>query len=153
MADFVINEWIWSDLSGENGLDLQRETFDVVLKFHFSRHRIVIIKGSQFDLKAWSLCRNENPMIVQRIGGAFVKNIRQSERCLVLSPQLVDSLPDDLASAVKPDDHYLVQAQRSVAGAILVTTDEPLRDATARAGLPSLDRKDFLRQYIDPIRV
>lgn len=144
MADFVINEWFWSDLSGSNGMPRQRETFQVIETFPRLDHRIIVLKASPFDQKAWNLCKNTNPMIVQRIAGAYVKNIRQSDRCIILTPEVLAPLPEELASAIKADDHYLVQAQRAVPGSILVTTDIPLRDVVAKTGLPCQSRDEFL---------
>src|SRR5216683_5655578 len=148
MALFVINEWLWADLSGHNGIEHQREALVVIEKLPTSHHQIVIIEGSRFDQKAWILCKNTSPMIVQRIGGAYVAEIRQnSDRCLILKPEAVVPLPDELASLVKVDDHYLIQAQLTVEGAILVTTDNPLREILSKAGLNSLSREDFLKTY------
>jgi len=148
MAIFVVNEWLWADLSGSNGLEAQGEAFSVIEKLSASDHRIVVIEGSPFDRKAWNLCKSTNPMIVQRIAGVYVANVRQnSDRCLILKPEAVVALPDGLASAIKPDDHYLVQAQLSVEGAVLITTDGPLREAVGRAGLNCLSREEFLSQY------
>lgn len=88
-------------------------------------------------------------MIVQRIGGLYAKSIRQdSERCLILKPDSVLPLPEELARAAKLDDHYLLQALISVAGAILVTTDEPLRNAARAAGLDVLPREECLSTYV-----
>lgn len=148
MAIFVINEWLWADLSGSNGLLAQSEAFSVIEKISASHHQIVVTEGSPFDQKAWNLCKSTNPMIVQRIAGAYLKNVRQnSDRCKVLKLEAAVVLPDQLASATKPDDHYLVQAQLSVIGAILVTTDEPLREAVGKAGLSCLSREEFLNTY------
>ncbi len=147
MAIFVINEWLWHDLSGSNGLLNQRQAFSVIEKLPASDHRIVLVEGSPFDQKAWNLCKSTNP-IVQRIAGVYVVNVRQnSDRCLILKLEEVDALPDELASAIKPGDQYLVQAQRSVSGAILVTTDNRLREALDKAGLNCLSREEFLRIY------
>lgn len=147
MATFIINEWLWADLSGSNGSSAQREAFSVIEKLPASDHRIIVVEGSSFDRKAWSLCKGPNP-VVQRIASAYVANVRQnSDRCQTLKPEAVCALPDNLASAIKLDDQYLVQAQLSVAGAILVTTDEPLRKAVGEAGLSCLSREEFLRKY------
>lgn len=148
MADFVINEWFWSDLSGDNRSLAQRDTFRVVEKLPASDHRIVIIENSPFDRKGWSLCRGDKPMIVQRIGGVYVASVRlNSDRCLILKCEAVAILPDGLAAATNPDDHYLLRAQLSVVEAILVTTDVPLREAARNAGLNCLSREEFLSNY------
>jgi hypothetical protein len=148
MALFVINEWLWADLSGNNDIQHQREALVVIERLPSSSHQIVIIEGSAFDQKAWSLCKNTSPVLVQRIGGIYVARIRQnSDRCLILKPEQVIALPDELAKAIKADDHYLIQAQLTVKDSILVTTDNPLREVLDKAGLSSLSREEFLRDY------
>jgi hypothetical protein len=145
VAAFVINEWLWADLSGGNGQQAQREAFVVIEKLVASDHQIVVIEGSAFDQKAWNLCKSTNPMIVQRIAGTYVANLRQnSDRCVILKPEAVSGVPGELASATNHDDHYLIQAQLSVEGAILVTTDGDLCHAVKQVGLPCLSRKEFL---------
>jgi hypothetical protein len=147
VATFVINEWLWSDLSGENGSPRQRETFSVIERLPASDHRIVVIERSAFDQKAWRMCKSTDP-VVGRVGGLYVATVRQnSDRCLILSPASLVALPDNLASSTNADDHYLLRAQLSVAGAILVSTDNSLRDAAERAGLHSLSREEFLNTY------
>ncbi|MFZ0761906.1 MAG: hypothetical protein WAM69_18320 [Candidatus Sulfotelmatobacter sp.] len=147
MAVFVINEWLWADLSGENGRGHQLKTVTLIENLVQSNHQIVVIEGSQFDRKAWSLCKSTNHMVVQAVV-AFVVNIRQnSDRCLILKPQAATALPAELAAAIKPDDHYLIQAQFAVEGAIIVTTDAPLRQVLDRAGLPCIFREEFLDNY------
>lgn len=148
MAVFVINEWLWADISGGNGPQRQREAFRVIEKLAISDHQIVVIENSAFDQKAWNLCKSTNPMIVQRIAGAYVLNIRQnSDRCLILKTDETIAIPQELAAATKADDHYLLQAQLSVVGAVVVTTDTPLRNAMEKAGLSCISREDFLSTY------
>jgi hypothetical protein len=148
MADFVINEWLWADLSGENGPKAQLESVILIEKFAKSPHRLIVIEGSAFDKKAWNLCKNTNPMIVQRTAGVYVATIRQSfDRCCILKPETVNNLPEGLIATTKDEDHYLLQAQVSVVGAILVTTDNPLREAVSRFGYPCLRREELLATY------
>ena len=87
-------------------------------------------------------------MVIQLIAGLYVANVRwNSDRCLILKPEATLALPDELASATKPDDHYLLRAQLSVPGAVLVTTDRPLCEAVGKAGLSCLSREEFLSTY------
>jgi len=147
VALFVINEWLWADSSGVNGVGAQRQAFQLIVRLSESDHQIIIIDGSRFDQKTWVLCKSTNT-IVTRLVTAFLTNVRlSSDRCLLLKPEAIVELPEELASSIKDDDHYLVRAQLSVAGAVLVTTDTPLRDAVIGAGLPCLLRQEFLSQY------
>jgi len=75
----------------------------------------------------------------------YVTTLRQdSKRCLILKAEKVPDLPDDLASSIKDDDHYLVRAQLAVEGAVLVTTDAPLMDSVKSHGLQCMTREEFL---------
>jgi len=149
VAAFVINEWLWADLSGGNGPQAQRKAFIVIEKLAVSDHQIVVIEGSAFDQKAWNLCKSTNPMIVQRMAGAYVANLRlNSDRCVILKPEAVPGVPRELATATNQDDHYLIQAQLSVEGAILVTTDGDLCHAVKQAGLACLSREEFLTTHL-----
>jgi hypothetical protein len=114
VATFVVNEWLWADLSGANGSRPQRDAFKFIECFPATQHQIVIIEGSAFDQKAWALCKSNNP-IVQRIAALYVTAVRQDrDRCLILPAESVDPLPHELAAIVKPDDRYLVEAQLSM---------------------------------------
>ncbi len=147
MATFVINEWLWEDSSGVNGEGLQRQAFELIKSLAVSEHRIVMIEGSPFDQKAWSLCRGTST-IIRAIVKVFIANLRQdSDRCLILKPRSAVFVPEQLAASTNRDDHYLLEAQRAVEGAILVTTDESLLEAVRNAGLPCLTREEFLRTY------
>jgi hypothetical protein len=147
MATYVINEWLWADLSGVNGKKRQLESFTFLDKLAISEDTIVTIEGSAFDRKAWSLCKDPDPL-VQRIAAFYVGRIRQnSDRCRILHPEDVRALPNDLASRVKNDDHYLIEAQLSVPDATVVTTDEPLQQALLGANLDCRLRSEFLADY------
>lgn len=147
MALFVINEWLWADSSGGNGLGAQRQAFDCIAKLATSEHQIVVIEGSRFDQKMWDLCKSTNAIVIGLVR-VFRNNVRQnSDRCLLLNPEAVADLPNELASSINLDDHYLIRAQLTVTGAILVTTDTPLRETVTQAGLQCLSREKFLSQY------
>jgi hypothetical protein len=147
VAAFIINEWLWADSAGDNGADRQKDAFSVMTKLSVSDHQIVVVVGSAFDQKAWKFCKSDNAVVVG-IAKIYVNALRlNSSRCLLVKSEAIEPLPAGLAASVKPDDHYLVQAQLSVNGAILVTTDKPLRDAAAAAGLTCLSRDEFLQTY------
>jgi len=142
-SDFVINEWFWADSSGDNGPGAQIRAVEIIEALASSTHRVICIQGSRFDQKAWNLCRNPQ-MIASRIASAYVRQIRaNSQRCLTLSGDEIPPVPAEFASSVKPDDHYLIQAQTAVAGAVIVTTDEPLRKVLVEHGRAQMTPKEF----------
>ncbi len=147
MAVFVINEWLWADSAGENGLQAQGDAFKIITRLAESDHQIVVVEGSPFDQKAWKLCKSTNPMILQAIARAYVAGVRQnSDRCRILKPEHTVALSVELARAVNADDHYLVKSLLSVDGAVLVTTDRDLREAVVTAGRSCLSREEFSAQ-------
>jgi hypothetical protein len=148
VAIFVINEWLWHDSSGENGVEAQRQALGVIQGLANSDHRIVVIEGSPFDRKGWALCGSSDTVVIG-IAKIYRNTIRlNSDRCVLLKAAEAAELPEDLAGAVKPDDHYLVRAQRSWPEAVLVTTDQPLREAVLRYGMKCLSREEFLAGYL-----
>jgi len=147
VAFFVINEWLWADSSGDNGKDAQSEAFKVIRRLPTSDHQIVVTEGSAFDQKAWALCKSRD-MIVSELTRTYVVNVRlNSDRCMLLKPDAVLPLPEQLALAINCDDHYLVRGQLSVPGSVLVTTDGALREVVTKARLPCLWRDEFLAEY------
>jgi hypothetical protein len=147
VAIFVINEWLSHDSSGENGAEAQRQALVVIQGLANSDHQIVVIEGSPFDQKSMALCKSSDISVVV-IVKIYMTTIRvNSDRCVLLKAAKAAELPEDLAGAVKPDDHYLLRAQRSWPEAVLVTTDQPLREAVLRYGMKCLSREEFLARY------
>jgi hypothetical protein len=68
-------------------------------------------------------------------------------RCIVLKPEDTVPIPEALAAATKADDHYLLQALLTIAGAILVTTDGTLHEAVQAAGQSCLFREEFVSTF------
>jgi len=147
VAAYVINEWLWHDLAGDNGREHQLQAIRLITQFGASEHQIVVIEGSRFDQKAWSLCKSADQAVRQGVV-AFVLNIRlNSDKCLILKSSEISPFPEDLVSTIKPDDRYLVQAQLAVDGSAIVTNDNPLQQALNHAGLRCMSRGEFLALF------
>lgn len=148
MADLVLNEWLWSDLSGTNGPDHQNESLSVLSRLQTSTDQIVVVLNSPFARKFWNLCR-EASTSAQRLAVVRFKTILvDSDKCVQLEP---DSLPDilDLKADCKQDDWYLIQAQRAQGvESLIVTTDQPLIEALRRHSIRCKDRNEWVRGYI-----
>lgn len=141
MASYVINEWLWSDLRGDNGEVKRAETFGLLIRFGSSSHQIVIAVGSAFETKSWALCKS-----APDVGRMFMLTIRlNSERCHLLYQDSWAPFPEELASKVKPADRYLVQTCLAVPGSTLITTDQPLLEALITYGIPCLHRNEFMQ--------
>lgn len=141
---YVINEWFWADLAGNNGAQNQRETFEFLKRFAASTLRMVVVEGSKFDQKAWALCGSKTAVLAG-IGKAFFTEIRlNSERCRILKPDELTALPQPLIAAVKAGDHYLIQAYLAGPCIALSTTDMPLIGAVAPHGINCISRAQTL---------
>jgi len=143
LAFFVINEWLWHDLAGENHALARIQATDMLSALAHSDHTIIIIPHSAFDDKAWGLCSSHDPT-TRWLGGIFVRLIRQnSARCMILGEAQILALDPQLARQVKQDDQYLLQACLSQPQATIVTTDKPLQKVLKRNNIPFLSREEF----------
>ncbi len=149
MALYILNEWLWADIVGENGLSHRREALALIEKLRQSSDQIVIVQDSPFERKSFGACKSHD-LFTSQLAGAFAKAIRQDlTRCRILGPDEIEPLPEEFRrDGVKPDDDYLVQAQRACPEATIVTTDRPLADILARHSLHWRFRDDFLREYL-----
>jgi hypothetical protein len=148
VATFIINEWLPEDSSGINGRKAQTEALTVITTLAASDHQIVVIEQSPFEQKFWNLCKVNNDVVIQGIARAYMKDLRWNlDRCIILKPQETAPIPETLAAATKPDDHYLLHAQVTVQGTILVTTDQDLCQAAKQANLSCMSRNEFLQAY------
>jgi len=144
MTVYVLNEWVWEDCLGSNGATHQAEAARALTSLHEGSDAIIVVKGTAFESKAWQLCRSED--LLRRSIAALWKDgfFYDSKKCILRDIGRLPPLGPPLAVAVKPDDHYLVQAQASAPGSVIVTTDDPLMKVLAAHELPFLSREDFL---------
>ena len=148
MADLVIDEWLWSDLAGENSPERQRETFQFLEAVFIKCDRIVTVKGSRFEEKALGLWKQTD---VTRRGIAKFYRDRfwyNSEKTHLLEQAALEELGEAVANEVKPDDHYLVRACLTSNAVSIVTTDNPLKNILEKHGIPCKHRQDFVPDYI-----
>ena len=144
----MLNEWLWSDVSGERGEANQAETGRFLEAFLQSGDRVVVVRGSAFDTKAWKQCKSLDSRALL-LARRFVRSIRfDPDKCLLLESTALPALPKELTRPVNVDDHYLVQAQLAVPGSVVVTTDSALRQVLLGHGLRCEDRDAFLRSRL-----
>lgn len=146
MSNLIIDEWLWSDLRGDNSEEKQKEAFAFLQAVYKKCDKIVTVKGSRFVQKYWDLCgHNSCHSVVHYISANFWYNSIKSE---LLNESSLVPMPAKLAGQVNPDDHYLVQALLSSGAQTLVTTDGPLRDALVENKINCVHRDDFIPDYI-----
>ena len=147
MADLILNEWVWADALGENGIELQKQTFRLLERLASRLDRIVVVRGSSFHQKAWKLCIASSRPSLEMAKFFKLNFLYNSRNCLILDEQSLPPFPSNLGG-VNPDDHYLVQAQLAVPGSLIVTTDAPLKTALDGHGIPCELRDAFVNRYL-----
>ncbi len=149
MALYILNEWLWADIVGENGPPNRSEALALIERLQQSSDQIVIVQSSPFEAKSFGACKSQD-LLTSRIAGVFMKAIRQDlTHCRILGPDEIEPLPVEFRrDGVKPDDDYLVQAQRACSDATIVTTDRPLAAILGKHGVPWLFRDVFLKAYL-----
>lgn len=148
MADLVIDEWLWSDLAGENTADEQRETFEFLRAIYNKCDRVVSVRGSRFDQKFFELFRHSD---VIRLSFAKFFKTRfwyNSQKTLILGEDELQKLPETIATEVQHKDHYLVRAYLTSKASEIVTTDNPLKNALTKHGIACSHRQEFVPTYI-----
>lgn len=148
MADLVIDEWLWSDLAGENSVDEQGETFEFLGAIYNKCDRVVSVRGSRFEQKFFELFRHSD---VIRLGFAKFFKARfwyNSQKTLMLEENQLEDLPEAIATEVQHKDHYLVRAYLTSRASEIITTDNPLKNAITKHGIACRHRQEFVPAYI-----
>lgn len=147
MADYVLNEWVWADAVGENGGTRQVEAFQFLNALSRRSDRIIVVEGSSFHEEAWKLCISTT-LPAREIAQFFKLNfLFNNEKCRLLSESELEEFPPSLTD-VKDDDKYLVRAQLTATGSVIITTDGPLKAALDEAGIPCEHRDEFVPKYL-----
>lgn len=145
MADLVLNEWVWADLSRQNGLERQKDVLRLLLRLQASSDRIVVVKNSPFVHKLWRATKSTDPIEVE--GAKIFKGmVFDPALCLPLGESDLAAAPDRLAC--NADDLYLVRAQAAVPGSVVVSSDGDLIDAIRGTGHAAEHRDDWLPTYL-----
>ena len=147
MSFFVINEWIWHNLSENHDTLEFREAVTVVYGISELKHSMVILRGSRFEYKLNHFVDRSGSTRVTRELSAVIRDAIyiNAGKCIWIENEDVPPFPDNLAG-IKEEDQYLVRAQLCVPSSIIVSTDEPLMKILRQAELPFQTRNDFVRQ-------
>lgn len=149
MAVFVIDEWLWADLRGDNGLRKQSESLSFLIKVLEKCDQLVTVEGSPFIKKFYDLCEqadvgDRRRWIVRVFKNGFFHNSKKLRR---LHESDLAPLSDDIARTIKGDDYYLVRAYYTANADSLVTADNPLIEVLNEYGINCQDRDSFLSDY------
>ena len=145
---YVLNEWVFHDLLGENGRKRFQETVSFVDAFVASGDQLVRPAEKRWLCKAGRLMRLSSP--VGRLASkAFRTLLWDLNRTIHQNTVDLTSVPPVLAKQTPPEDLYLVAAYIQADADLLVTTDETLFNALANASnLNCVMRDPFLDNYV-----
>ena len=143
----VINEWIFEDLLGENGLDKFKETAEFVVRLNRSKDSVVMPVEQRWREKANRTRVAFNPMH-REAGRLFVDLFWDSTRGIILNLDDVQEKPEGYYDWAPSEDVYLIEAYVASNADLLVTTDETLFDKVSEQGQFACHlRDDFLAGY------
>jgi hypothetical protein len=148
MADFVLNEWLWSDLSGETDTRKQEESYRILVALTQGSDRLVVVEGSAFAQKCWRLSKVASDVLQRDAVKLFKSLLVDPAKCLRLGPTTLKDPPPGLAARCKADDYYLIQAQQAVPDSTVITTDNDLMEALQASGLPCRRRDQWVPAYL-----
>lgn len=153
MADIVIDEWLWADLSGENTPENQEEAFEFIQTIFNVCDRIVTVKGSNFNQKAYGFWGHTD--INRRKMAIYYKEKFwfNPAKFLHLEESMLNPIPEHISQKVKhKDDYYLIQAYLSAGASVIVTTDSDLLRAEITNDINCQHRNEFVALYIQEHR-
>ena len=142
---FIVDEWLWHDLSGENGNERRVEAFAFVENVVHQCDTIISMKQSRFEQKFFQLCQRAD-VTTRGIVRFFRMQILQNrQKYRAYAETDCPPLPDE--SAVKTDDAYLVRLGLGGYGTV-VTTDNPLLQRLQEMNIPCIHRDSLLKDYV-----
>jgi hypothetical protein len=148
----VINEWIFHDMRGENGLSAQVRVEAFLEALKDGADRIVVLRGSSWASKAWDMWNQDDANIQLLSKLLYLGILVDPRKCQYLEANEVQPLPPDLDEQVPCDDVYLFQTALVGNAEMIVTTDTRLLERVTNAnrhGIRLLLRDDFFREYLD----
>jgi len=149
MANLVLDEWFWADLSGNNSPADQKEAFEFITVIFKKCDRIVRVKGSKFETKTFEFWKHSSDVMRRRMTRYYRDHFWSNpDKSLLLEESSLPPIPADIAKGIKEDDHYLVRAYLSAEADVIVTTDKPLIDALLKTNICCEHRKQYLSNYI-----
>jgi hypothetical protein len=147
---FIINEWLWADLTGENEnqgpRQVQAVRFIGALLSQVS-HQVIFIEGSTFQDKATAACGSTHLGIKQTALDFMIAAGYDATRFRRVQEHKLKKLPQRYSQTVEAGDRYLVRALVTYDDAILVTTDPDLRDALNDMPGRCILRAEFYETY------
>jgi hypothetical protein len=142
---FIINEWLWADLNGENGEEKQKEVVDLLETLYKKCDRIAVAKGSKFQQKERNFSKTANDVIRRMIAKLYFAKIKlNSQKYEEVDIEREEGFDIE---GINPDDLYLVRTHYKT-NAPIITTDNKLMNFLESKGIPYKSRDAFLQEYL-----
>jgi hypothetical protein len=148
MGNLVIDEWLWSDLARENGVERQVQATQFLNAVFKRCDKLVTVRGSAFDAKARALWQHTDLVrrtIARIYNDQFAYN---SEKNVILEQSDLPELDPGVVADVESSDHYLIQAHKAAQAELIVTTDSPLIGVLEKHGIAHQHRETFVPDYV-----
>ena len=143
----VINEWIFDDLNGKNGLEKFKEAAEFVVRLNRSQDKVVMPVERRWREKANRARVSANPM-QREAGRLFVDLFWDLARGIILNPDDIPTTSPGTYDWAPAEDVYLIEAYVASNADLLVTTDETLFDNVDEHGEFNCQMRDeFLSAY------
>ena len=144
MSDlFVIDEWIWEPEVLEKH---KEQIFQFLSKVYEKCDRVVVVENSPFVTKFHKVCKSQDRVvrnIIKLFKNMFLYN---SQKCVKYDETDLPSLPEDIAKAVKEDDHYLIRAYITAQASILITTDSSLIEIVSKYSVCCKQMHEYMKE-------
>ena len=146
----VINEWLFHDVTGDNGQSAQSETERFLREFAQRSDRFAVLWGSPWIEKSHALM-TYNDIGVESLSILIQSLIWAADKCVILQlDDVANAVPQDAIDAAPDEDIYLIQTYYAANADLLITTDEGLHKAFAsRQDVEVMFRNDFLSDYLN----
>ena len=146
----IPDEWLLHDLRGDNGERRQKKAIEFLERLRRICDKLVVVKGSPWLKKARTFFEVRTPQM-HEIGHFLWGVLIDSEKTLLFDLDDLQDIPAKMAETFEEKDHYLLRAERTVPGSIIVTTDrrslyEPLKEQFSYVKVQLRDC--FLREYL-----
>lgn len=144
---FIIDEWLWSDLNGDNGKEKQKEAFQFLCALFHKCDRITVAVHSKFRRKEHCFSKNAHKEILTRKIARFYFNVIKVNQNKYIEVNIEDNKECSL-NGINIDDEYLIKTYYRI-NAQIVTTDTKLKTVLDSQKIPCVLRDEFLKYYID----
>jgi len=141
---FIIDEWFWADLNGENGVEKQRETSEFIDLLFKRCDRIVVARDSEFQQKEWEFSKKAIDVTKRGIARLYFGKIKFNSQ--KYEDVDIRNIREADLEDIDSDDIYLVKTCCKV-NAPIITTDNSLINALKSKDISCSHRDEFLRGY------